>query len=68
MSSHACLDCDSPGDGNCPVCHGIGKVLAARAPSSFGGLGDEVSCSSCGGTGECQKCEGSGVIEVGGEG
>jgi hypothetical protein len=68
MSTHMCLDCDSPGDGNCPACHGIGKILAAGAPSMFSGLGDEVACGPCGGTGECQKCDGSGQVEVGGEG
>ncbi len=68
MSNQACLDCDSPGDGNCAVCHGIGRVLAAGAPAALGSLGDEISCSTCGGSGDCQKCDGSGVIEVGGEG
>jgi DnaJ-class molecular chaperone len=68
MSTHMCLDCDSPGDGNCPACHGMGKVLGENSPATFGGLGDEVSCASCTGSGECQKCDGSGLIEVGGEG
>jgi hypothetical protein len=30
--------------------------------------GDEVSCASCSGTGECRKCDGSGEVDVGGEG
>jgi hypothetical protein len=68
MSTHMCLDCDSHGDGNCAVCHGIGRVLAASAPGTFGGLGDESSCVACGGSGECQKCDGTGQVEVGGEG
>jgi hypothetical protein len=68
MSTHICIDCDSPGDGNCAACHGIGRVLAASAPGTFGGLGDELSCASCGGSGDCQKCDGSGQVEVGGEG
>jgi hypothetical protein len=68
MSTHLCLECDSPGDGNCPVCHGIGKILGDSVPDTFGGLGDELSCASCSGSGECQKCDGSGQIEVGGEG
>jgi len=68
MSTHMCLDCDSPGDGNCPVCHGRGKIPGDNIPSTLGGLGNESSCASCSGSGECQKCDGSGQIEVGGEG
>ncbi len=68
MSTHLCLDCDSPGDGNCPACHGIGKVLGRSAPGALDELGDELSCSYCSGSGECQKCDGSGQVEVGGEG
>jgi DnaJ-class molecular chaperone len=68
MSAHMCLDCDSPGDGNCPSCHGIGKVLAMSAPGMLDALGDEITCASCRGSGECQKCDGSGQVEVGGEG
>jgi hypothetical protein len=68
MSTHMCLDCDAPGDGNCPACHGIGKVPGAGASAMSGGLGDELSCASCSGSGECQKCDGSGLVEVGGEG
>jgi hypothetical protein len=68
MSTHMCLDCDSPGDGNCPFCHGIGRLPGENFSSMSGGIGDEISCASCDGTGECRKCEGSGEIEVGGEG
>lgn len=68
MSTYMCLDCDSPGDGNCPVCHGLGKMPGENVHGMLGGHGDELSCASCSGSGECQKCEGSGVIEVGGEG
>jgi DnaJ-class molecular chaperone len=67
MSTHMCLDCDSPGDGNCPECHGIGKI-PGDLPAAFGGLGDELTCDTCSGSGECRKCDGSGQIEVGGEG
>jgi len=68
MSTHMCLDCDSPGDGNCPVCHGIGKITGDNIPGAFAELGDELSCVACSGSGECQKCDGSGQVEVGGEG
>ena len=68
MSTHMCLDCDSPGDGNCPVCHGQGMIPGGSVPITLGGPGDESSCPSCSGSGECQKCDGSGQIEVGGEG
>jgi hypothetical protein len=67
MSTHMCLDCDSPGDGNCPVCHGIGKMLVDGVPGTLGGIGEELSCASCSGSGECQKCDGTGQTEVGGE-
>jgi hypothetical protein len=32
-----------------------------------GGEGSDFSCSACGGSGQCPKCEGSGEIEIGGE-
>ncbi len=69
MSIHMCLDCDSPGDGSCAACHGIGMLPGETAAGSAGDLGDGVvMCSACGGSGECQKCDGTGEIEVGGEG
>lgn len=64
MSTHVCIDCDSPGDGSCSTCHGTGR---AEVMSFSGPDGGEVSCNSCGGSGDCSKCEGSGEIEVGGE-
>ena len=64
MSTHVCIDCDSPGDGSCSACHGSGRVEGA---SFSGGSGGDFACSSCGGSGHCSKCEGSGEIEVGGE-
>ena len=64
MSSHACLDCDSPGDGNCSACHGSGRSGGEVYSASSGG---ESMCYSCGGSGHCAKCEGSGEVEVGGE-
>jgi len=68
MSTHLCLDCDAAGDGNCPVCHGIGMLPGEGASGALGEFGDGVSCASCSGSGECQKCDGSGQVEVGGEG
>jgi len=68
MSTHVCLDCDSPGDGNCSVCHGAGRIAGVSYATASGGYGSEPSCSACDGTGHCPKCEGSGEIEVGGEG
>jgi DnaJ-class molecular chaperone len=65
MTTLTCHNCDSPGDGSCPVCHGKGKIAGDEI---FGGLGAEASCSMCGGSGECQTCDGTGEIEVGGEG
>jgi hypothetical protein len=62
MSPHVCIDCDSPGDGNCSACHGSGRAEGYSASS-----GSESTCYSCGGSGHCSKCEGSGEVEVGGE-
>lgn len=64
MSTHVCIDCDSPGDGNCSACHGSGRSGGGYSAAS----GSETSCSHCDGSGLCSKCEGSGEIEVGGEG
>ena len=63
MTTHVCIDCDSPGDGSCSNCHGSGRLDGL---SLSGGDGSD-SCSACGGSGHCSKCEGSGEIEVGGE-
>lgn len=68
MATQTCSACDSPGDGNCPACHGKGKIPGAEIPGAFDELGQESSCSVCGGSGECQTCGGQGEIEVGGEG
>jgi hypothetical protein len=64
MTSHVCIDCDSPGDGNCSMCHGSGR---SGGESYSASSGSESSCYSCGGSGHCAKCEGSGEVEVGGE-
>jgi hypothetical protein len=68
MSAHICIDCDSPGDGNCSACRGSGRIGGESFLRASGSEGGEVSCSSCGGSGLCPKCEGSGEIEIGGEG
>ena len=67
MSTHICIDCDSPGDGNCSTCHGSGRIGGESFSGASGGYGGELSCGSCGGSGYCTKCEGSGEIEIGGE-
>ncbi len=67
MSSHMCLDCDAPGDGNCPVCHGIGKLPGEDVTDAYAGSPNAVSCALCGGSGDCLRCDGSGQVEVGGE-
>ncbi len=67
MTTHICIDCDSPGDGNCAMCHGSGR-LSGESYSAAGDFGGEYSCSSCGGSGHCPKCGGSGELEIGGEG
>jgi len=67
MSTHVCIDCDSPGDGSCPACHGSGRLDGMSFSGASGGEGSDFSCSACGGSGQCPKCEGSGEIEIGGE-
>jgi hypothetical protein len=68
MSAHICIDCDSPGDGNCSACRGSGRIGTENFLRASGGDSGETSCPSCGGSGLCPKCEGSGEIEIGGEG
>lgn len=68
MATQTCPNCDSPGDGNCPVCHGKRKILGGEISGAFNPFGHESSCSACDGSGECQTCGGMGEIEVGGEG
>ena len=67
MATQTCPDCDQPGDGNCVVCHGKGKIVTDES-SAANAFGYESSCSACGGSGQCQTCGGMGEIEVGGEG
>jgi hypothetical protein len=63
MTTHICVDCDSPGDGICSACHGTGNTTGnVNAPE------DALSCPECRGTGECRSCGGFGEVEVGGEG
>jgi len=68
MATQTCLDCDSPGDGHCAVCHGTGKILRRAVRGRFEVRGPESLCSACRGSGYCQTCGGSGEVEVGGEG
>ena len=68
MATQTCPDCDTAGDGNCPVCHGKGKIPTEEIPGTLNAFGYESSCSACRGSGECQTCGGMGEIEVGGEG
>jgi len=67
MSTHMCIDCDSPGDGNCSMCHGSGRA-SGESYSAAGDFASEYTCSTCAGSGHCSKCGGSGELEVGGEG
>jgi hypothetical protein len=68
MSTHICIDCDSPGDGNCSACRGSGRTGGGSFLGAPGTDRGEISCPSCEGSGLCPKCEGSGEIEIGGEG
>lgn len=67
MSTKICPDCDSPGDGNCPECHGKGHILEDEIPATLHAFGNSY-CSACRGSGVCQTCGGMGEVEVGGEG
>jgi DnaJ-class molecular chaperone len=66
MATQTCPDCDTPGDGNCPLCHGKGKVLEDEL-SATTAFRYESPCSACHGSGECRTCGGLGEIEIGGE-
>ncbi len=68
MGPQTCPDCDSPGDGNCSVCHGKRKMPTEEISAASSAFGFESACSACQGSGECQTCGGMGEIEVGGEG
>ena len=66
-----CPDCDSvkmfrdPPDGNgeCSACHGSGFVVFIYA--ALGGVPERgmPDCEDCNGSGKCQTCGGTGVIE-----
>ena len=64
MATHICPDCDIPGQGNCRLCHGKGKILPGKL---FGKIRDEMPCPRCRGTGNCPTCRGFAVIEAEGE-
>jgi hypothetical protein len=61
MTSHACPDCDVPGEGNCGRCCGRGRIPLDKYSSQFG---EEVPCPRCKGSGVCSTCEGTGTVEV----
>jgi hypothetical protein len=67
MNTQSCPECDFPGDGACPACHGKGVIPSDELSLSGPSLGD-TPCPTCGGGGECRRCGGTGEIEVGGEG
>ena len=67
MTRLTCTDCDSPGDGNCSVCHGKGTTLQERLFGSISELVDASPCAACSGSGHCPTCGGVGEMEVGGE-
>lgn len=67
MPTQTCPDCDSPGDGNCSVCHGKGKTLLEKISDTVIVFGRESACAVCGGSGDCPTCDGTGEIETGGE-
>ena len=67
MTDHTCPDCDSPGNGNCSVCHGKGKTLGEHISDAVIVFAHESVCSACDGSGDCATCGGTGELEVGGE-
>jgi DnaJ-class molecular chaperone len=64
MATVICPDCDVPGEGNCRLCHGEGKIFPGKL---FGKVRDEIPCPRCKGNGNCQTCGALGEIEAGGE-
>jgi hypothetical protein len=49
---------------NCPLCHGTGQYQGTRTCAVCNGTGSiSRRCSLCSGSGNCQKCDGTGQIE-----
>ena len=65
-----CPDCDAirifsdppEGNGMCSVCHGIGSYEFLD-PIIESLSGEQPVCEQCYGSGQCQTCRGSGVVE-----
>ena len=64
MATYVCPDRDVPGEENCRLCHGAGKILPDKL---FGKFRDKMPCPRCRGTGNCPTCRGFAVIEAEGE-
>ena len=47
FNRNQCQECDEPGNGNCPTCHGLGHTLTQQ-------------CVNCSSTGKCTACDGTG--------
>ncbi len=66
-----CPDCDSvkmssdprEGNGKCSVCHGSGFGDVDTAIIEFFDGAESPACAKCYGSGQCQTCGGTGVIE-----
>ena len=66
-----CPDCDSvkmfrnppEGDGRCSVCHGMGTILFFDGAVLEMLHTEQPACEECSGTGKCQTCAGSGLVE-----
>ncbi len=63
MATDTCPDCDSPGDGNCSVCHGKRRTLGEKISDAVIVFGHESDCSACGGSGDCLTCGGTGEAD-----
>jgi DnaJ-class molecular chaperone len=67
-----CPDCDAvkifsdppEGNGKCSVCHGsgFGEFFDTAIVEFFNGT-ESPACEECNGSGHCQTCMGTGVIE-----
>lgn len=71
MPHRPCEDCYNVGDdsklfsrsdGKCRQCHGSGYNLDPLSAFADSLVGLSQACNACNGTGECQVCDGEGLI------
>jgi DnaJ-class molecular chaperone len=54
---------EEEGDGKCSACYGTGHSQIIFDELIDGMTGSETDCDECHGTGQCQTCGGTGVVD-----